>query len=158
MIPRDRSVGRQIEDIRQVITSVEFRGLKIQDGRDQDDPIEIHAVALLKVAGKACGARGAVAFASKELRRRPPLVARGIEPDKIRNGLDVWRYPMILLRRFAGNSAAIARRNGIDEDEVADVEKRHVVVDQLVRRRKKRARVAHLHAPRTEQAKMQPDG
>ena len=57
---------------------------------------------------------------------------------------------MKLLGRFARNGTAVSRRNGVDEDEVADVQERNVVVDQFVGRRKKRARITHLHAPRTE--------
>src|SRR6266700_4052122 len=123
VIPRDRGVRRQIEDVRQIIARVEFRRFEIQDSGNQDDAIEIHAVALLEIARKASSARGAVTFASKEFWRRPALVTRGIEPDEIRHGFNVWRYAMKLLRRLTRDGAAVARRNGIDEHKVADVEK-----------------------------------
>src|SRR5260370_1709615 len=114
----------------------------------------IDAVTLLKIAGEAGSARGAVAFASQEFRRGPALVARGIEPYKIRHGFDVLRDTVKLLRRLAGNSAAVARRNWINEHEVAAVQKRHLVIHDLVRRRTKRAPIPHLHAPRAKQAEM----
>ncbi len=122
MIPSDGRVGRQIEDIRQVIASVELRRLKIQDRRNQDDAIEIHSVPLLKVPGKARRARGAVTFAGEEFWRGPAFVASGIEPNEIRDGLDIFGDAVKLFRRFAGNGSAVPSRDGINEYEVADVQ------------------------------------
>ena len=152
MIPSNGGIRGQIEDIRQVVSGVEFRGLKIQNGRDENDAIQIHAVTLLEIPGKPRGARGAVAFAGEEFRGRPALVARGVEPDEIRDGLHVFFNPVKLLGRFAGNGAAVAGRNGIDENEIAKVEKRRIVVNELVGRRKERARIPHLHTTRAKQA------
>src|SRR5260370_24025380 len=107
-----------------MVARVEFRRLEIQDRGYQDDAVEIHAIALLEIAGKARGAGCAVAFAREKFRRRPALVARGIEPDEIRDGLDVFRHTVKLFRRFSGNGAAIAGPNAIAKDEIADVEQR----------------------------------
>jgi len=85
-------VRRQIEDIRQVIAGVELGRLEIQDRGNQDDAIQIHAVALLEIAGQTRSARGAIAFAGKKFRRRPALVACGIQPDEISDGFDVRSY------------------------------------------------------------------
>src|SRR5205814_3623906 len=122
VIPRNGSVCRQIEDIRQVIAGVELGRLKIQDRGNQHDAIQIHAVALLEIAGKAGGAGGAVAFSGQKFRRGPAFGTRGIQPDEIGDGFYVWRYAVKLLRRFAGNGAAVSRRYGVDEHEIADVE------------------------------------
>ena len=51
------------------------RSLPVEHGRDQHDAVEVHAVAVLEVAGEAGGAGGAVALAGEELGRRPALVA-----------------------------------------------------------------------------------
>src|SRR6267143_2195648 len=98
------------------------------------------------------------AFAGEKLRRRPALTARGVEPDEIGHGLHIFLDAVELRGRFAGDCAAVARRNRIDEDEIRDVEERCIVVDQLIRRGKQRTGVAHLHAAWTKQAKVQPNG
>src|ERR1700731_4701994 len=139
-----------MEDIGQIVVRVEFRRLEIQYRGNQDDASDIHAIALLEIAGKARGSGRAVALASEKFRRGPALVTSCIEPDEIRNGLDIFFNTVGLLGRLAGNGTAVSRGNRIDENEIADVEERHIVVHQLVRRWKERARVAHLHAPRTQ--------
>jgi len=52
VIPGDGGVRGQIEDIGQIVARVEFRRLEIQDRGNQDDTVEVHAVALLEIAGK----------------------------------------------------------------------------------------------------------
>ena len=47
VIPRNGRVRRKIQDVRQIVSAVEFRGLKVQNGRDQRDAVEIHPIAAL---------------------------------------------------------------------------------------------------------------
>ncbi len=54
--------------------------------------------------------------------------------------------------------AAVARPDGIDEDEVGLREPRVLVVDERVRGRRHHAVVLHLHALRPEGAEVQPHG
>ena len=81
MIPRRSSVGRQEQNVGQVVADEEARGLKVENGRDEYQPVEIHAVPLLQISGQTRSARGAVTFADDEFGRRPAFVACGLKAD-----------------------------------------------------------------------------
>jgi hypothetical protein len=51
VIPRDRRVRRQIQNVRQIIAGIERRRLKVQNRRNQDDSVQIHPITLLQISG-----------------------------------------------------------------------------------------------------------
>src|SRR5204863_1471112 len=90
---------------------------------------------IVQPAGEAGRARRAVALACEKLRRAAARIARGDEADYAAHRLDVRFEAVELLRVVERNGAAESRRHGIDEHEIADIEQRRLVVDELVRRR-----------------------
>ena len=105
VVPGGGGVGGQEQDVGQVVARPEARRLEVQDGRDEHDPVQVHAVALLQVAGKPGRPRGAVALADQELGRVPALVARGVQADEIAHRLDVLLEAVELARFFARHGA-----------------------------------------------------
>ncbi len=90
VIPRDGGVAREIVDEGAVVTGRKGDGGEIEDGGNQDDAVEVNAVALLQIVAERGGAEGAVAFADQEFRRVPAVVAAEIGDDELREGFDVF--------------------------------------------------------------------
>src|SRR6266851_8592626 len=107
-------------------------GAEIQDGRNQDDAVEVHAVVLLQIMSERGGAESAVAFADQEFRGIPAIVAADVESDELRERFNILiDAPKILVLRFA-DSVAEAGADGIEEDHVGLVEQRAGIVGELI--------------------------
>src|SRR5207248_11601623 len=117
VIPGDGRVGREEEDVGQVVAAGEARRLEVQDGRDEDDAVEGDAV-LDEVAGKPRRARRPVTLADEEERRSPALVARQVEADELADRLEVALESEILAPQLRLRRAAVARAHRVYEDEV----------------------------------------
>ena len=88
MIAGDNGEGRNQENVGLIVGVGLFERFEIQHGGEQRDAVERNA-AIGEVTGDACGARGSVAFAEEEERRRPAFVARDVEANEFAEGLDV---------------------------------------------------------------------
>ena len=150
-------VGRQVEDRRQVVAAGEAERLELEHHRHQHQAAQVEAVRLLQVARQRGGAGGAVALADQEGRAAPAGVAGNVEADEVADRGDVGLEPVELLGLLADHGAAVAGRDRIDEHQIADVEERVVVVDQLVGGRQREALVVEPHPLRPEQAEVHPD-
>ncbi len=158
VVVRDRGIRRQVERVRPVVALlVEVDRRQVEHARDEDQPVEVHAVPLLQVLGERGAAQRAVGLARDELRRHPAPVARRPQADQLGDGLDVLLVAVEVAGLAALDRARPAGRHRVDEDEVADREQRLRVVDEVVRRRLERARVTHDDPARAEQAEVQPD-
>ena len=110
---------------------------EIQHARQQHDPVQIHALLVLQIAGEVGGAGGAVAFAGQELGRCPAAMARSVEPDELAHRLHVAIHAVELPRVVPRRGTAVAGGDRVDEDQVRDVQDRVFVVHQLIRRRRR---------------------
>jgi hypothetical protein len=77
-----RRVGRQEQDVRQVVAPREPGGLEVQDRGDKQDAVEGNAL-LDQVAGEAGGPGGSVALPDQVQRRTPALVPPQVETDEL---------------------------------------------------------------------------
>ena len=137
VVVRDRGVRRQVERVRAVVALLlEVDRRQVEDAADEDQPVEVHPVALLEVRGQRGPAERPVGLARDELRRHPALVARGPEPDQLADVLDVPLVAVVVPRLAALDRAGPAGRHRVDEDQVADREQGLRVVDEVVRRRR----------------------
>src|SRR5579863_5610806 len=90
---------------------------------------------MLEYAGQFRRARRAVAFANQVFRRIPPFVARNVLVDEIRENLRVLHYAVKLRRVLSWRGAAVAGRNGVDENKISGIQERvFVVLDGIGRR------------------------
>ena len=101
-------------------------------------------------------ARGAVGLADEVLGTRPARVARAVQADEFAHALEVALVVVEFRHLLAGDHAAVAGADRVDEHEVRAVQQRMLVVDQPPRRRRRVALVVQLHAPRSQQAQVQP--
>ncbi len=152
----DGRVGRQVEGVGQVVAVVELARDVVEHGRDEDDAVEVHAVARLQVVGQAGGPHGPVRLAGQELRRHPPPVPGRPQPDHLADGLQVAGEAVVRLGLLPFCHSGVAGGDGVDEDEVAHLEQTLLVVHQPVRRRQQRPRVPHDDPAGPEHAQVQP--
>ena len=90
VIVSDGGIQREVCRVRPVVAlSLEVDRGQVEHGRDEDDPVEVHAVAGLQVIGQRRCAQRAVGLTGQELRRHPPAVARGPQPDHLGDALEV---------------------------------------------------------------------
>ena len=111
---------------------------------------------LEEVPGETGGPCRSVALAREELGGNPALVSGQVDADELSDRLDVPLEVMELLRLLAWDRAREARADGVDEDEIGDVEERVAVVDDAARWRVRHPVVVHVHAARSECTEMQP--
>ena len=86
---RRRRVGRQKAGRAGRCPARRPDGAEIQDAGDENQPVQIHAVARAQMLRQPRRAENAVAFAAKIFRREPALVPRGPEPDEFTHGVQV---------------------------------------------------------------------
>ena len=149
-------VGGQVERIGNVVARIVGDGFKVQDAGDENEAVQIHSIAVAQMVGEAGGTEDAVAFAAEIFGREPAVVARGPEPDKFTDGIEV----LGVAEKVVGITRRAAEAGGhrVNEDEVAGVQKGVVVVHELERWRGQGAVGIHFHAARAEGAHVQPDG
>ena len=94
---------------------------KFKHRRDQHHAVQRDAL-IDQVSAQPGGARGAVAFADQEQRRRPALVAAEIEADELADRRDVALHAKEFLGQFFLGRAAVAGADWIDEDQVGLIE------------------------------------
>jgi hypothetical protein len=111
---------------------------------------------LLQIAGKIRSAGGAVALAGQEFGRCPAAAPRGVQPDEVRNRLQVAADPVEVLGILLGNRAAESGRDRIDKDQVGEVQDGILVVHQFVGRRQRISLGVHRHALGPQRAELQP--
>src|SRR5262249_24114219 len=95
--------------------------------------------------------------------RVPALVLGGPETDEVSDPADVFLEAVELVGVGALYGTGVAGRDGVDEDQVGDIEPGKLVVDELVRRRGDGGLagvfigVGEVHAPGADAAQVQPD-
>ena len=138
VIPRRRRIGRQRDLVGQVDAGIVFgpvdRQIEVQDLRQQDHAVEVDVVLGLEIVDENGRARRAVAFA-EEIFRRVEAVVLGEEfldesRERVAVGIDAVERLLLVL---AGDAAEAGARR-VDEDEIAGIEQRLIVVDDLVGR------------------------
>ena len=157
MVPTGRRVGRQVQDIGQHVVPIESDGSEVEHARDEDHAVEEHAVTSLKLVGKPGRAGRSIALTGDELGRPPSFVPRRPESDELRDRLTVAFEPMEVVVVDPLGGATVTGGDGIDEDEIAPIEQRRLVVDEPPGRRQEITRIPHLDASRPPGAQMQPD-
>src|SRR4030042_11830 len=97
-------------------------GLEVQDGGYQHNPIQVHSMPVLQIAGEPGSPGGAITFADEELGGSPALVACGVQADKITHRLDILLEAMKLLWFFTRDCPAETRAHRVDKHQVGLVE------------------------------------
>src|SRR5262249_56915840 len=95
-------------------------------------------------------------FADEELGRRPASGARGVQADELAHRIKVLPEAVELLGLLPGRRATEAGADGVDENEIADVEQRCVVVDHPVRGCRRRGALRDVDATGADQAEVEP--
>src|SRR5215218_9623162 len=113
MEPGGGGVGRQKEEVGQVVAEGEASRLHVENAGDEDDTVEGHA-ALDQVAGQPRRAKGAVALADQEEGQAPAPVAGEVEADELADRPDVLVDLAILLGEVLTHGAAIAGVDRVD--------------------------------------------
>ena len=121
MIVGDSGVGRKEEDVGEVVAEVETGGAEIKDGGDEDDAVQVHALLVVQVSGKPCGARRAVAFAQEVLRGHPAALLAAETHDEVAHGLDVFLKTVKFVFVLEVGGAGEARADRIDENQIGGV-------------------------------------
>jgi len=158
MVPGRGRVGGEKQDVRNIVSRGEVERPEVQNRRHEDDPGQVHAeTPPLKVAGETRGPRGPVAFPQDEFRGQPPVVSSDVETDELPDGFNVFLDAVELLRFFPGKSPAESRGDGVDADDVGNVQESVRVVDQLERRGKGAALIVEHDLLGAECSKVEPD-
>jgi len=156
-VTRGDGVGRQVDDVGEVVAGRELDRVELQDRRDQDDAVQVD-VRALQVAGEHRRPGRAVAFSEQEAGRIPAVVRAEETPDELGERLRVLvDAPVVGARRLA-QGVAEAGADRIDHDDVGDVEDRPGVVLERVGRRSLRADIGGHDAPRPHDPHVQPEG
>ena len=153
---RDR-VGREVDDVGQVVAGGELDGVELQHHRDQHDPVQVH-VGALQVAREHRRAGGAVAFAEQVAGRVPALVFAEEAPEELRQGARVLVNAPEVRSVGAFEGMAETGADRIHHHDVRDVEEGVFVVLQRVGRRALRADLGSDHPARTHDAHVEPEG
>src|SRR5690242_16732392 len=95
----------------------------------QHNAIQINLMALLQNARQLRRTRCAVALANQILRRSPALVTRDVLINEVCEPVRVLDDAVELRWALSRRRTAVARRDGIDEDEIGGIQKRIFVVD-----------------------------
>ena len=124
VVPGGRGLGGKAGGVGHVGSALEVQ----IGGGNEDHAVDPHLEALLQRAHEAGGAHRAVALADDVLGRRPAvlLVHEGVE--EISDRLDVGELAVELVQVFALHHAAEAGADGVDVDDVCDIEDRVRVV------------------------------
>jgi hypothetical protein len=115
-------------------------------------------VAVLQFLRESRRSDRAVAFADQIFRRRKAAVGLEVVVDELAESAEIAAYAVELRVVHAGDDAAEAGIDGVDEHEIGRVDERVLVVHQLVWRRRLEAFRRHLHTLRGERPHVQPDG
>ena len=112
------SIGREVERIWNIVPDIEPCGLKVHDGADEHDTVEGNAVSILKLVNETCSTGCAVGFPRDVLRTPPPILFSEIDPNELGDGLNVFAYPMKILRAVVLLSTRVSRCDRINEYKV----------------------------------------
>ena len=85
------------------------------------------------------------------------MVRRQVFRSELAERTDIACLAVELRRIDARHDAAVARVNGVDEHEVGRVEQRILVVDDPVRRCRRRSLIAHLHPAWSKRPEVEKD-
>ena len=152
VVVSDSGIRRQIGDVRGVV-SVRANPI-VQDGRQQGDAIELHAVVVERGHQRGRAWRS-IGLAEEKLRGVPSLVQRDVADDELIKCTDVLIDTCEVLDRPLADGAREPRQRSIDEDEVALVDEAELVGDDLKRRRASRVRARGDDADRAERSHVQ---
>ena len=152
----DDGVGRQVDDVGEVVARRELDRVELQDRGHEDDAVQVD-VRALQVACEHRRAGRAVALAEQVAGRVPAVVLAQEAPDELGERLRVLvDAPVVAARRLA-QRVAEAGADRIDHHDVRDVEEGPGVVLQGVRRRSLRADAGRHDAPRPHDPHVQPE-
>ena len=154
----DGGVGRKEENVGEIVAEVKSRSAEIKDGGDKDDTVQVHALFVVQISGKARGASRAVAFAQEIFGGHPAAILTAEAHDEVAHGFDVFfqAVEFVLVLKIGG--AGEARADRVDEDQVGDIKERFLVVHYFKGRLGGGAVGIHFAASGAESAHMQPDG
>jgi hypothetical protein len=150
VIPRGRREGLDLHGPRDVVVGRGLQRLIREQRGDQDDAVQLDPVARLQLARKTRRPDRAVALADQVLGRGIAVVGLEVLVDELAKRPDVALLAVELLVVHARHDTAVAGVDRVDEHEVADVEQRVLVVDELVGRRRQEALVGHSGLARRE--------
>lgn len=152
-----RRVAGNIQLVREVFARIKRDCPKVQNVRHQNDSVQIHPVVRLQVVPQRHRAKRPVALANQELRRIPPVVPAHVGVDELRQRADVRIHaPEILVLRLP-HGVAESRPHRVDENFVALVNQRILVVHQLVWSGRSRPGVRGHDAARAVSPHVDPD-
>ncbi len=157
VVPRSCRERREVRDLTEVHALAVDAGGAVQERRDEDEPVQVHAHVRLQVVGESRAAHAAVAFAEHVLGRTPAPVLRHVTLDELCDGLDVLVHAVEIGGLRVTERLAETGADRIDHHDVGDVERRIGIVDELRGRRGRIAAIVHHHAPWTHDAHVQPD-
>jgi len=130
---------------------------EIEDLREQNDAVQIDALAVFQDAGQNRRARGAVALSEDVFGRVPPVVLGDETLNEAREGVGVFIHaPEGLLRVLAGQPSE-ACAGHIDKHQIAGVEQRVGVFHQCVGCRGQVLVAARDHVLGAKRTHVQPD-
>ena len=159
VIEGGRRHRRQVEDVGHLVARRVGAGGEIEHGRDQDDAVEGNVViGALELVEDGGAAGGAVAFAAEIFGRVPAAIVVEPQPDELGDRLGVLGHAPIIGRIGVAEGVAEAGADGIDEDDVGDVEQAVGIVDDRIGRTAVVGGVGgDRHPARAEGAHVQPD-
>src|SRR5215472_3794949 len=138
VIPGRSCIRRQRQHIRQVYTGIALRAIdisgEIEDLGEKNHAIQVNALLVLQDVGEDGGAGRAIAFAEDEFGRVPAVVFGEKVNDKAGEGIRVLVDAPEGLFSILSDEAAEAGARHIDENQVAGIEQRVLVLDQLIGR------------------------
>ncbi len=156
VVPGRGRERRQEQRMRQVQSAAVAPGGGIDERRDQDQAVEVHAVAALQVVRQPGAADAAVTFAQHELRRSPQAVFVDVLLDEGGDRFDVGIHAPEFLALGLAQRLRKPGPDRIDHDQVGHVDDRIFVVHPLRRGRVGVAGVVDDYALGPQDAHVQP--
>ena len=131
-------LGRRVHVLQQARAG---KVAEVEQGRNQDQPAHADALLGLQIAHDLRTADAAIALAGDEFRRQQTIVFFQPAPDHQRDRADVAvdRVEPLAHILAGRDEAAVAGADGIDEDEIGEVEPGLGIGQQIRRRGRYRA-------------------
>ena len=153
VVPGRRRVAGQVGDVEHVIAA--GADVVVEDRRDEHHAVQLHAIVAEHV-GQRRGAGCPVGFTDEELGRVPALVHIEIALNEAVEGAQVLVHAGEILGGSFAHGARVAGKRRVDEDQVALVEQRILVGNQLEGRSGGGIGAVGLNAHRRKRSHVQP--
>ena len=156
---RHSGVGGQENRARNFAAGIGIERCKIQQRRKQDHTVERHAITRLKMLRETCHTHAAVRLAKQVFRRCPAVMGAHPHAHKIAKRFDVLIEPVKILGLDLIFRAAVAGRNRIDKNQIANIENAQRIFRNTKGRGSRAGAVTfEVHNPWPQHANVQPYG